>query len=130
MNLVIVLDSNIFLLHLRKEIDIASLPKHYFNIQVHVIMVEEVLRNISEKQKKEFFRLLFDKSIEVSDAKFPGELLGKYKKMNLKKGDLLMASFCEYVKTDFLITANRHFLKSKIKDFQILSFEDFCRKHC
>ena len=59
----------------------------------------------------------------------PLHLLVKYKKLGLKKGDIAIAAFCENVKADYLITENRHFVKSKKFDkFKVLSFKDFIRK--
>lgn len=129
MNLSVVLDSNIILLHLNKKINIHKILIPNIDISIHVMIIEEVLRNINEKQKKDFFRFLFHHNIEVSDKKFSKSLFNKYRRLDLKKGDILIASFCETIKADCMITENRHFLKSKIKDFSIMNFKGFCRKY-
>jgi len=51
------------------------------------------------------------------------------KKLGLKKGNIGIAAFCEYVKANYLITENRHFLKElKTKQFKIRDAEDFIKE--
>jgi len=99
------------------------------SIYVHNIIIKEVLDNLIESAKKEFYKLLFNNNIFVKEGILPLHLFEKYKKLGLKKGDVIIAAFCEYVEADYLITENRHFLKIKNFDrFNILKLKDFLTK--
>ena len=65
-------------------------------------------------------------NIIFNNQQLPFHLLDKYKKIGLKKGDIAIAAFCEHVKSDYLITENRHFLKKvKFSEFKVLGIEEF-----
>ena len=50
----------------------------------------------------------------------PVELAEKYRSMGLKPADAFIAGYCEWVKTDFLVTENRHFvLEIKYLPFKV-----------
>ena len=58
--------------------------------------------------------------------KIPLYLFKKYKALGLKKGDIIIAAFCEHINAAYLITENRHFLKQmKFDKFKVLSLKDF-----
>ena len=127
----IVLDSNEYINYLDKKNPI--LQKIFLNenlsICINDILIREVLRNIKELQKKEFYNIIFNKNINFYGQKLPLQLLTKYKNIGLKKGDIAIAAFCESVSADYLITENRHFLKPKKFDkFEVLSLKKFLTK--
>ena len=129
--MIVVLDSNEYINHLEKKPKI--LDKIFLSegtvIYINEIIVEEVLRNINELQKKEFYLLISRHKIVAYDKKISLDLLQKYKTIGLKKGDIAIAAFCEGVKANYLVTENRHFLKSrKFEKFGVLSLKDFLTK--
>ena len=131
MKLTVVLDSNEYINYLNKN-DL-SLQKIFTNEDLSVYLndfiIREVLRNLIEAQKKEFYNLIFQENVIFHGQKLPFYLFEKYKKLGLKKGDIEIAAFCEALKVDYLITKNRHFLKStKLDMFEILSINDFLTK--
>lgn len=98
-------------------------------IYINEIITKEVLNNINESLKKKFFDFLFANNIIAYNQKLPDSLLTKYKQLGLKKGDITIAAFCENINADYLITENRHFLKSKKFDkFKVLSLKGFLNK--
>ncbi len=126
----IVLDSNeyIILLNGASSIvkDIITNTKNL--IYVNELIVKEVLRNINETQKKEFYALLLRSNIILHTGPMPLELYKKYKNLGLKKGDIVIASFCELKGINYLISENRHFLKNiKFEDFKVINLKRFIK---
>ena len=124
----IVLDSNEYIIFLnKKSISLNELfEKEGIVIYVNSSIVKEVLRNVAETIKSKFYKILFKNKIEVNDKILPFYLFDKYKKIGLKKGDITIASFCEFIKADYLITENRHFLKeAEVKEFKVVAIKDF-----
>ena len=124
----IVLDSNEYINFLNKKSPILNelFVIESATVYVNDSIVKEVLRNIKETIKGEFYKMLFKNKILVKNEKPPFYLFGKYKKLGLKKGDITIAAFCEHVSADYLITENRHFLKDVgIDEFRIITLKDF-----
>ena len=124
----IVLDSNEYIIFLNKKSTALNelFEKEGIVIYVNGSIVKEVLRNVAETIKSKFYKILFKNKIEVNDKILPFYLFGKYKKIGLKKGDIAIAAFCEFIKADYLITENRHFLKeAKFKEFKVVAIKDF-----
>ena len=128
--MIIILDSNEYINYFNKK---DLLDKVFSNqdilIYINDIIIREVIRNLKELQIKEFYNLIFNKNINFYGHKIPLQLLTKYKKLGLKKGDIAIAAFCESISADYLVTENRHFLKSKKFDkFKVLSLKRFLGK--
>lgn len=127
--MIIVLDSNEYIGFLNHKLKLEKLFEGRLNIYLCELIVKEVLRNINENQKKEFYKLLFKNNIKIQQDRLPKVLFYNYKKLGLKKGDIFIASFCEYVQAEYLITENRHFLRSfDINKFKITTLNDFISK--
>ena len=126
----IVLDSNEYILYLNnKSLLLHKLFDHEISIYVNELIIKEVLRNITHSQRKTFYQLLFKGQINVFNEALPFSLYEKYQKLGLKKGDIIIASFCEHIKADYLLTENRHFLKSNLKaTLKILTLKEFLGK--
>lgn len=93
------------------------------------LIVQEVLRNIRKESIKDFFNMLKNPRFEVITEQIPNDLIEKYKKLGLKKGDIALAAFCERINANYLITENRHFLKSrKFDKFRVLNLKGFLRR--
>ena len=128
--MIIILDSNEYINYFNKK---DLLDKVFSNqdilIYINDIIIREVIRNLKELQIKEFYNLIFNKNINFYGHKMPLQLLAKYKKLGLKKGEIAIAAFCESISADYLVTENRHFLKSKKFDrFEVLSLRKFLDK--
>jgi len=125
----IVLDSNEYIIFLNQKTQLLDEIFQNNRIYVNEMIVKEVLRNIKESFKSQFYKLLFKDNIILHNEKLPISLFEKYKNLGLKKGDIEIAAFCENMEVDYLITENRHFLKSKkFEKFKILSLKEFSEK--
>ena len=134
--MIIVLDSNEYINYISKKsagrTDFSAeklfLDKN-LSVAINDPIIREVLRNISEVQKKEFYRIISKNNINFYGELLPIHLLDKYKNLKLKKGDIAIAAFCENINADYLISENRHFLKGiKNTKFKIVNAEQFIRK--
>ena len=126
--LIIVLDSNEYIIFLNKK---THLDKILANNKIYIneLIVKEVLRNIGESLKGQFYQFLFKSNIILHNEELPINLFEKYKDLGLKKGDIEIAAFCENINTDYLITENRHFLKSKkFEKIKVLNLKEFLEK--
>lgn len=129
--MIIVLDSNEYIDYLGRKLLFLDriFTSNKIIIYVNETITKEVLRNIDETIKKEFFSILFKDNIIPNNEKLPLILFEKYRKLGLKKGDIAIAAFCENIKADCLITENRHFLRQiKFDKFQVLSLKEFLVK--
>ncbi len=127
----IVLDSNEYINFLNsKSIDITNLlGNDKIEIYANELIVKEVLRNINEVHKAHFFKILLRSNVILHKEKLSLALFIKYKSLGLKKGDIVIASLCEYVEADYLISENRHFLKNKSLDkFRILTLIEYLKR--
>ena len=127
----LVLDSNEYIFYFDdKSNDILRLfDFHDLKISINNLIIEEAIRNIRKDSIKDFFNLLKNPKFEVITEKISEYLIEKYRKLGLKKGDVVIAAFCDSVNANYLITENRHFLKSKKFDkFGVLSLKKFLIK--
>lgn len=127
----LVLDSNEYIFYLNnKSNDILRLlDSQDTKIFLNDLIFEEVIRNITKEAIKYSINLLKNPKFEVIAHQIPENLTEKYKNLGLKKGDIVIAAFCEAVGADYLITENRHFLKSrKFGKFKVLSLKGFLNK--
>lgn len=124
---IIVLDSNEYIKYINERSDLLNLlfQRVGFYFYLHRIIHDEVLRNLRKDTEKEFFKLVIENRIDVDETTLPIALFHKYKELGLNKGDIAIASFCDKIGADYLITENRDFLKSKKFDFQVLSLKEF-----
>src|SRR3989338_5074502 len=127
---IIVLDSNEYIKNINEQSDLLNplFQRVGFYFHLHKIIRDEVLRNLRNDAEKDFFRLVMENGISVDEDILSIALFHKYKELGLNKGDIAIASFCEKIGADYLITENRDFLKSKnLADFQVLSLREFLR---
>lgn len=125
--MIVVLDSNEYLGFLSGNSPFAEglFGDEKVSIFIHELIVKEVLRNLQESIKGEFYTLLFTNNIQVFHGILHSSLLQKYRNLGLKKGDIVIAAFCEHVKAEYLITENRHFLKIKAEAFKVVDLKEF-----
>lgn len=129
--MIIILDSNEYINHISKKTLLLDkiISDDKILIYINETITKEVVNNLSKLLIKDFYDFLLKNNINVYYEKIPLHLFQKYKKLGLKKGDIAIAAFCETVNADYLITENRHFLKSKRFDkFKVLSLGEFLGK--
>ena len=102
--MIVVLDSNEYLGFLSGNSPFAEglFGDEKVSIFIHELIVKEVLRNLQESIKGEFYTLLFTNNIQVFHGILHSSLLQKYRNLGLKKGDIVIAAFCEHVKAEYL----------------------------
>jgi hypothetical protein len=100
-----------------------------FRLLLPEIIREEVQRNIPADLEGDFYRLIYssEKIEHYSMLDVPVELFEKYRnEKGLKEGDALIAAFSEFVKTDYLISENRHIYRDlDIREFTPVNAEEF-----
>lgn len=100
-----------------------------FRLLLPEIIRKEVQRNIPGNLEGDFYRLIYSsEKIEhyaMSDVRV--ELFEKYRdKKGLKEGDALIAAFAEFVKTDYLVSENRHIYRDlDIREFIAVNAQGF-----
>ncbi len=126
----LVLDSNEFILYFgTKSEDITRLFA-FENVTISLtdLIIKEVIRNIRTESIKEFINLLKNPKFEIAVDYIPQDLINKYRNLGFKKGDIVIAAFCESIKADYLVTENRHFLKSTKFEFEVLNLKELLVK--
>ena len=132
----IVPDSNEFIFGILKtDSDCAKLIGTLTNFETFIpkTVVLETRSNLSEihiNLVRLFYRLIrTGKNIKIIDElDVPKSLVEDYKNKGLKDEDAEIGAFTEWVKANYLITENRHFLKNtNITKFKILTAKDFLK---
>jgi len=122
----LILDSNEYVFYFNNKselLKIVELPN--IKIFINNLIVREVIRNIPRNSVKYFINLLKNPKFMAIKEKMPECLIEKYKKLDLKKGDVVIAALCEYVNVDYFISENRDFLRKKLKKFKVLNIKEF-----
>lgn len=100
-----------------------------FRLLLPEIIRKEVQRNIPADLEGDFYRLIYssEKIEHYSMLDVPVELFEKYRnEKGLKEGDALIAAFAEFVKTDYLISENRHIYRDlDIREFATVNAKEF-----
>jgi predicted nucleic acid-binding protein len=129
---VVVLDSNefIFAFRSKKEINLRLLDiilrESSFKIVIPSLILDEIFERMKELMDRNFASKvrsdILSSHIQVIDIdKVPKNFIKKYTKKGLKDADAAIAAFTEWVKADFLISENRHFLKGELKTDKFLT---------
>jgi len=100
-----------------------------FRLLLPEIIRKEVQRNIPGNLEGDFYRLIYssEKIEHYAMSDVPGKLFEKYwDKKGLKEGDALIAAFAEFVKTDYLVSENRHIYRDlDIREFIAVNAQGF-----
>ena len=124
----IILDSNVYVFYFAdKSTDLIKILKNKkCRIFINDLIFSEVIRNLRKENVKDFKNLIKSPVFSVVVEITPAHIIEKYKKLELKKGDIVIAAFCEHIQADYLITENRHFLKKmEIEGCKILTAKEF-----
>ena len=123
----IVLDSNEYVFYLAdKNRDISKLLILEVKIFLNNLIFKEVVRNIRKESVKQLIDLLKNLKFAVNTDKISDALIEKYRNLGLKKGDIIIAAFCESVNASFLISENRHFLQdAEFDKFKVVKLSEF-----
>lgn len=129
--MIIVLDTNEYIEYISGKVllldKVVSNDKNL--VYINETITKEVINNLSESLIKKFYEFLFKNNISVYYQRIPLNLFQKYKKLGFKKGDIVVAAFCESVSAEYLISENRGFLKNiQIDAFKVVTLKDFLNK--
>jgi hypothetical protein len=98
-------------------------------VTIHRLIAQEVSRNLVGQAQLRAFYSLFYKSLNATiiDAQIPPMLIEKYVALGMaEKGDAYIGAFAEWMRVDYLISDNRHFLRELRTDaYGLLSPGDF-----
>jgi len=78
------------------------------------LVVHEVIRNLrTEAMVRTFYRIFYGETGgQIIDLKIPDDLVAAYIDRGLHaKGDAYIGAFAEWMRVDYLISDNRHFLQ-------------------
>jgi predicted nucleic acid-binding protein len=125
----IVIDTNVFLLGLRKVHDaseslLANLDRLHLAFPARIL--RELAANLTRREIQEFYDL-FDTTSEVRfDWQPPAaDVVQRYRSLGCKRGDAFVAAGIELLGAATFITNNRHFLREITGfPFRILSPEE------
>jgi predicted nucleic acid-binding protein len=96
------------------------------------LIVQEVTRNLrSPEQVRMLYRLFARRySAFVVDEPIPRQLVDKYVELGLReKGDAFIGAFSEWIKVQYLVSSNRHFLRDlRTEAFEVLDPAEFMRR--
>ena len=114
----ICIDSCVFILGVQTENSASARLLDAMSPELHVVVprliAHEVSRNLqTEIQRRQFYRLFHGRDFaSIVDLPVPVELVAKYTHLGLRaKGDAFIGAFAEWMRVDYLISCNRHFLK-------------------
>jgi hypothetical protein len=98
-------------------------------VVIHRVIVLEVIRNLGKPEDLKLFFSLFHKNSPafITENPIPSSLVESYIARGLRdKGDAYIGAFAEWMRVDFLISDNRHFLRELRTDaYRLLSPGDF-----
>lgn len=130
----VVLDSNIFIFAFREKKTVCMRileNMDLFEVFIPSLILDEVVERLKTLVNKNFAskvrHTILSSSIHVVEVSTtPKTLIKKYEKKNLKTSDAVIAAFAEYIKADYLLSENRHFLKNlKTIKFRVKNAEQF-----
>jgi hypothetical protein len=98
-------------------------------VVIHRQIVLEVARNLDKREDLKLFFSLFHENAaaHIVDGPIPQSLVDRYIVLGLaEKGDAYIGAFAEWMRVDYLISDNRHFLRDLRTDaYKLLSPGDF-----
>ncbi len=95
-----------------------------YSIRIPRIIVDEVSRNLTYEEQREFIEFINELTTIDEDFFVPFELGAKYESQGLKSGDAFIAAYVEWTGAEILVTENRHFLgRHTSLPFKILNAE-------
>ncbi len=97
-------------------------------LRITRLIVDEVRRNVSLEDFRKFIVFLNKRTTIDEDMFVPFELGEKYRARGLKPADAFIGAYADWVKTDILVTENRHFLtRQKNLPFKVRTAEQALR---
>lgn len=99
-----------------------------FEIVVSDQIRAELERNLSDYDMKQFYQFVLRSGARIDFEKVPSSYIAAFEEKGLKKGDAEIGAFCEWRRTDVVVSDNRDFLKglSPGHYFEVMSPEEFC----
>ena len=127
----IVLDTNIWIFGLAQQNTFCELIfSQATNLKPSVPeqVRAEIQNSLPSQLIPSFYRTLFKADIAIDASPVSADLLAKYHRLGLKKGDAVIGAYCEWRGIDILVSDNRDFLRGITRElpFEIMSPEEFC----
>jgi hypothetical protein len=102
------------------------------DLMIPGLVANEVRRNLkSNEQVRRFYHLFHKREFaQIVYEPVPSELFAKYVALGLRaKGDAYIGAFAEWVGSQYLISANRHFLRElRTGAFEVVEAQEFIRR--
>jgi predicted nucleic acid-binding protein len=100
-----------------------TFPMH--SIRIPRLIIEEVGRNLTPEEFKEFIEFVINLTTIDEDFVVPFELGVRYEFKGLKPSDAFIAAYVEWTGANALVTENRHFLNRHSNlPFKVLNAQD------
>ncbi len=130
-SMVISLDTNIWIFGIR-ELNpycigiLGRLPTFTTIIPNQVRL--ELERNLSEVHMRRFYELLRSSGAVIDYEPVPELMIAEFEERGLRKGDAVIAAFCQHHAIALFISDNRDFLRTlaPTSPFQIIAPQAFC----
>jgi predicted nucleic acid-binding protein len=99
-----------------------------FEVVVPDQVREELERNLSDFDMKQFYQFVLRFGIMVDFAAVPSDYIVAFEEKGLKKGDAEIGAYCEWRQIDVIVSDNRDFLRglSAGQSFDVMSPQAFC----
>ncbi len=114
----ICIDSCVFIFGVQQEDSASARLLNVISPELQTVVprliAHEVSRNLqTEAQRRKFYRLFYRRDFAmIVDMPVPVELVARYTHLGLNsKGDAFIGAFAEWMRVDYLISCNRHFLR-------------------
>ena len=99
-----------------------------FKVSIPNQLRQELESNLWPEARTEFYHLVRIHSIELNYQHVSSTLIDLFKQKGLKKGDAIIAAFCEWKQVEIVISDNRDFLWGLAPGhfFRVMSPKEFC----
>ena len=129
--MVISLDTNIWIFGLTKTQPASMIILDHlarWSVLVPDQVRTELERNLSQRTMQRFYQFVAASQATIDYAPVAEERIAAFKQHGLKKGDAVIAAFCEQHAISIFISDNRDFLRTLAPSasFQIVSPSEFC----
>ncbi|HHL72376.1 MAG TPA: PIN domain-containing protein [Bacteroidetes bacterium] len=129
--MVLLLDTNIWIKGLRQSNNACQIILSHlglFDVLFPAQVRQELSNNLSALETSLLYNLIHAAAGFLDFEPPPKQLVDHYYDKGLRKGDMIIAAFCEWRNVDVVVSTNRDFLRgiSGEVPFKIMSPEHFC----
>lgn len=101
-----------------------------FEVLVPDQVREELERNLSDYDMKQFYQFMLRQGVTIDFAPVPLTFISIFEDKGLKKGDAEIGAYCEWRQVEVIVSDNRDFLRGLASGhyFEVMSPSLFCEK--